>query len=286
MNEIEPRWKEGRQIRAGNARSSSTPAQSSPIKPEDWIRCPDDGSDINRAMITPNNRTLTWVVKCDLIGGVPRVTSLYFRVDADSFPLQPRLSSDLQIAIGSLQKLQTLDIRVYDGELSTALNSLNDLKNLTIYHICMSSSLPFYWLTSWPNLELLRITKDPAAYFYAPGGTDPNTECGIVGEIPASWANRPYLKLRTVDLGHNRLVGRLPDSLINNWKSLREMQLQQNQLSGPIPTGWCNWALDLQQIGTVSFDFSDNNFQVRRQLAFCFQVIFVQAVSIVQFCDC
>jgi hypothetical protein len=269
LDEIDGQWTQGTEI-----------PQGSRVNYLEWIVCPDTSkSTINKRMTTPSGRNIIWVVNCTVmpkVDGVPRVTSLYFRVDAD-FTQQPILTAQMQDAIGSLLKLQSLDIRVYDGELTPALNTLNDLKSLAIYHICMSSSLPYYWLTSyaWSKLEALRITKDPTAYFYAPGGTDPNTECGIVDAIPASWDNKFYPDLTIVDLSYNRLSGSLPKFLINQWKSLKTLLLQQNQLTGPIPS---EWAIDVKQTGNLSFDFSNNNFQVSwigRQLVPCAQLGFL-----------
>jgi hypothetical protein len=165
----------------------------------------------------------------------------------------------MQNVLANLVRLRTLDIRVYAGVLTTALNALPDLRVLTIYHICMASSLPTYWLTSWSNLEVLRITKDPSAYFYAPGGTSPRAECGLVGPIPTSWANKEYAQLSIVDLSHNRLSGSLPSRLINGWEKLTQLLLQQNQLTGAIPADWADTPT---QTGSITFDFSDNRFQV------------------------
>uniref|UniRef100_A0A383VRY8 Peptidase C1A papain C-terminal domain-containing protein n=1 Tax=Tetradesmus obliquus TaxID=3088 RepID=A0A383VRY8_TETOB len=259
MDGLDPSWPQGSDTT--RTRTSSSAAQSNNVNPAAWIFCPATGGPINRTM-TINGRIITWRVICTRVGNVPRVTSLFFRVDADqgqAFDKQLVLTADMQDAISNLQHLTSLDIRVSGGEFSTSLNALNKLKSLKIYHICTQSTLPSLWFTSWPNLEVLVITKDPAAYSYAPGGTTPQQECGVRGTIPESLRSYGYSNLRIVDLSYNRLIGPLPSRLINGWQNLTQLQLQENQLTGPIPANWAgNPPL---QTGKMTFDFSGNRLQ-------------------------
>lgn len=260
MDGLDPSWPQGSDTT--RTCTSSSAAQSNNVNPAAWIFCPANGGPINRTM-TINGRIITWRVICTRVGNVSRVTSLFFRVDADqgqAFDKQPVLTADMQDAISNLQHLTSLDIQVSGGEFSTSLNALNKLKSLKIYHICTQSTLPSLWFTSWPNLEVLVITKDPAAYSYAPGGTTPQQECGVRGTIPESLRSYGYSNLRIVDLSYNRLTGPLPSRLINGWQNLTQLQLQENQLTGPIPANWAgNPPL---QTGKMTFDFSGNRLQV------------------------
>uniref|UniRef100_A0A383VQN6 Uncharacterized protein n=1 Tax=Tetradesmus obliquus TaxID=3088 RepID=A0A383VQN6_TETOB len=256
MDGLDPNWPQGSDTTGGTNRSAGT--QGSKVNPADWIFCPARGGRINRTM-TINKKVITWRVTCTVArndpAAVPRVTSLFFRVDADTFEEQPELTPDMQAAISNLRQLTTLDIRVFGGDFTTTLNVLDELRTLKIYHICTQSSLPDLWFTSWRSLEVLVITKDAAAYSYAPGRTRPQDECGVQGAIPD--ALRDYSNMTDLDLSHNRFSGPLPSSLINRWTKLRRVQLQENQLTGPIPADWA----DFSPTRRVAFDFRDNQFE-------------------------
>lgn len=261
LDGIDPKWIDGRDT-TGSRRSSSAPAQGGGVDPAAWIFCPKEADGIiNRTMTTQIGR-ITWIVTCkkDLYGaGVPGATSLFFRVDAEALSKQPILTPAMQAAISNLLNLETLDIRVYDGEFTTSLNALNKLRTLKIYTICMQSTLPSLWFTSWQQLEVLIITKDPAAYSYAPSFTSPRDECGVQGVIPQSLRSYGYSNMMLVDLSRNRLSGSLPDGLINGWGNLKQLNLRDNQLTGPIPA---DWADDFTPAGKFSIDLSGNKLQV------------------------
>ncbi|GFY93066.1 disease resistance family protein [Actinidia rufa] len=143
-----------------------------------------------------------------------------------------------------------------NGTIPSSICTIKNLEGLSLRTNQLSGELPKCWNESQP-LWVVDLAKNNLT------GVIPSSmgvlaslnvlllsDNDLEGEIPPSLQN---CSLVSLDLGGNRLSGKLPSWIGNSVTSLWMLRLRSNSFSGSIPREWCN----LQVLHIL--DLADNN---------------------------
>ena len=140
------------------------------------------------------------------------------------------LTGPIPTRLGNLARLRVLGLRGrywnrdapgLTGEIPAALGSLANLERLELSGNGLTGEIPAA-LGSLANLERLELSRN-----------------GLTGPIPGQLGD--LTSLESLKLGHNALTGRIPREL-GNLPNLRTLELSHSDLSGPIPAALGNLA--------------------------------------------
>ncbi|MYC36279.1 MAG: hypothetical protein F4X66_05125 [Chloroflexi bacterium] len=210
------------------------------------------------------------------VNGEGRVTELRLRGKG--------LEGDIPPLLGSLTELQVLDLsnNQLGGVLPVELADLSKLRTLSLddnhFSLCLSSELQsrsrssFVTLLSAPGVEPLLFCDIPLTreqisdrqtlkVFY-------DTMAGRGWHRSENWGTNAPLKnwqgvltdddgrVTHLDLVRNNLTGNVPPEVVN-LTALTELQLDYNDLSGPIPSELSSHELSMLEILSLSYNHLD-----------------------------
>ncbi len=137
-------------------------------------------------------------------------------------PIPTRLRNLARLRVLGLRgRYWNLDAPGLTGEIPAALGSLANLERLELSGNGLTGEIPAA-LGSLANLERLELTLNK-----------------LTGPIPGQLGD--LTSLESLELGHNALTGRIPREL-GNLPNLRTLELSHSDLSGPIPAALGNLA--------------------------------------------
>lgn len=170
---------------------------------------------------------------------------------APAFPYSVNISNFSPATVDALltlKNLQAINLYVESGTLPTQLAGLSRLRHLLVRYNCMSGTLPREW--RFNTLSTLMITGA------SKGGVDVALRnlppsCGISGRLPQVWPSQ-LPRLRYLHMPNNQLSETLPLDY-EKWRTVAEVWLEKNMLSGSIPERFAAWGLQQLRLGSNKF---------------------------------
>eukprot|EP00257_Ricinus_communis_P026054 XP_025013468.1 receptor-like protein EIX2 [Ricinus communis] len=177
------------------------------------------------------------------------------------------LTGSLTDSIDKLRKLQILDVssnRLNGVVIEAHLSNLSQLQKLDLSHNSLSLNVNFVWvptfkldvikLSSWTVSVLCTITDSALSYLdlsenLLSGGL-PNCWGQFRLKLPSSLKN--CFRLTLLDLGGNKLTGKVSTWIGESLRNLIVLRLQLNEFYGNIPSTICH--LKAIQVLDISFN--------------------------------